>query len=79
MQKKNKDEKISTIINPVNNGQIIFVEGNRDAIQQLLDFQGQKYSLHDDFVDVVAECFIRLKNIKKKYGSLQIGSMDNLY
>lgn len=79
MQKKNKDEKISTIINPVNNGQIIFVEGNRDAIQQLLDFQGQKYSLHDDFVDVVAECFIRLKNIKKKYGSLQIGSMNDLY
>lgn len=46
-QKKNKDEKISTIIDAVNNGQIIFVDTNKDAIQQMLDFQGQQYSVHD--------------------------------
>ena len=64
MQKKNKDEKISTIIDAVNNGQIIFVDNNKDAIQQILDFQGQQYSVHDDFVDITAECVNKLKIIK---------------
>jgi predicted phage terminase large subunit-like protein len=67
MQRKNKDEKISTIIDSVNNGQIIFnkdCEDSKEAIQQLLDFQGQSYSVHDDFPDIVAECANRLKEIK---------------
>lgn len=67
MQRKNKDEKISTIVDQVNNGQIIFnkdCEDSKDAIKQILDFQGQQYSVHDDFVDVVAECVNRLKEIK---------------
>lgn len=65
MQRKNKEEKISTIIDNVNNGQIIFVDNNKEAIEQLLDYQGEKYSLHDDFVDVVAECSNRLDSLKK--------------
>ena len=64
MQRKNKDEKISTIIDSVNNGQIIFESSNKDAIEQILDFQGQKYSRHDDMVDAVAECVNRLDTIK---------------
>lgn len=78
MQKKNKDEKISTIVDQVNNGQIIFnkdCEDSKEAIQQLLDFQGQLYSLHDDFVDCVAECVIRLKEIKTNKGKLTIIEM----
>lgn len=64
MQRSNKDEKISTIIDSINNGQVIFTDNNKDAIQQILDFQGQKYSVHDDFVDVTAECVNRLDSIK---------------
>lgn len=64
MQRSNKDEKISTIIDSINNGQVIFVDDNKDAVQQILDFQGQKYSVHDDFVDVTAECVNRLDSIK---------------
>lgn len=63
MQRANKDEKISTIIDNVNNGQIIFVDNNKLAIEQLLEFQGQKYSTHDDFVDVVAEFSNRVDTI----------------
>jgi phage terminase large subunit-like protein len=66
MQRKNKDEKISTIIDSVNNGQIIFNSDCKDsnaAIEQLKDFQGQLYSLKDDFCDVTAECANRLKEI----------------
>lgn len=63
MQKKNKDEKISTVIDPVNNGQVIFVDDNKDFTDQVLEFQGQLYTLHDDAVDIVAECVNRLKVI----------------
>ncbi|MDB8790519.1 terminase [Romboutsia sp. 1001216sp1] len=55
MQRKNKDEKISTIIDNVNNGQIIFANNNKEFIEQILEFQGQKYTLHDDAADIVAE------------------------
>ena len=67
MQRKNKDEKISTIIDSINNGQIIInkdCEDSREAIEQIMEFQGQKYSLHDDFVDTLAECYNRIKEIK---------------
>lgn len=47
MQRKNKDEKISTIIGGVNNGQIIFNEEDKEPIQQVKDFAGQDFSEHD--------------------------------
>lgn len=67
MQKKNKDEKISTIIDDVNNGKIIFVSDDEDceeAFKQLKEFQGQENSLHDDFPDVVSEAVINLNAIE---------------
>ncbi|MEG0133543.1 MAG: terminase [Clostridium sp.] len=67
MQRKNKDDKISTIISPVNNGQIIFVndaEDSKEATDQLMDFQGQLYTLHDDFTDMTAELSIKIKDVK---------------
>ncbi|QEZ67741.1 terminase [Paraclostridium bifermentans] len=64
MQRKNKDEKISTIIDNVNNGQIIFANNNKEFIGQILEFQGQKYTLHDDAIDIVAEFANRVDNIE---------------
>ena len=69
MQKKNKDEKISTIIDQVNNGQIIYVSDKEDskrAIDEILDFQGQLYSIHDDAPDNLAELENKIKTINKK-------------
>lgn len=69
MQKKNKDEKISTIMDPINNGQIIInsdCEDSPAAIEQMMDFQGQQYSVHDDFVDMLAELNDGLKEIKTR-------------
>lgn len=63
MQRKNKDNKISTIIDHVNNGQIIFADNNKKFTDEILDFRGQLYSLHDDAPDVVSEFSIRVKNI----------------
>lgn len=67
MQRKNKDEKIGTIVDQVNNGQIRFNNGCKDskeAFKQMKEFMGCQYSQHDDFCDIVAELTIRLKNFK---------------
>lgn len=64
-QKKNKDDKISTLIPYINKGQIIFAEEDEEFINQVLDFRGQKYSTaHDDAPDVLAEFSIRIDNIE---------------
>lgn len=81
MQRKNKDEKISTIIDQINNGQIIINEDckdSKDAIEQIKEFQGQKYSLHDDFIDIVAELSNRIKTIQTKT-ILRVGNLADLY
>lgn len=64
MQRKNKDEKISTIIDNVNNGQIIFANNNKEFTEQILEFQGQRYTLHDDAIDIVAEFSNRIDKIE---------------
>lgn len=63
-QRKNKDDKISTIIPTCNKGQIIFAEEDEEFINQILDFRGQKYSIHDDAPDITAEFCLRIDNIK---------------
>lgn len=65
MQRKNKDEKISTIIDPINNGQVIFVDNNKEFTNLIMEFQGQKYTLHDDSADITAECVNRLDTIEQ--------------
>ncbi|AAO36105.1 phage-related protein [Clostridium tetani E88] len=66
LQRKNKDEKISTIIDSINNGRIIFDKERvmPEALNQLMEFQGQLYTPHDDFVDCVAEASNRLDTIE---------------
>ncbi|MDR3595117.1 hypothetical protein [Clostridium sp.] len=63
-QKKNKDDKISTIIPFMNKGQIIFCEEDTEFTDQILEFRGQKYSLHDDAPDITAEFTNRIGDIK---------------
>ena len=81
MQKKNKDEKISTIVDPVNNGQIIIVsdcEDSKKAIDEILDFQGQLYSVHDDAPDNLAELENKLKIIEN-VATIQILDRSSIF
>ena len=64
MQRKNKDDKISTIIPYMNKGQIIFAEEDQDFVKQIMEFAGQKFSLHDDAPDITAEFANRIENIE---------------
>ncbi|WP_129599535.1 terminase [Anaerophilus nitritogenes] len=63
--RKNKDDRISTIVDDVNNGRIIFCKDRvqKEALDQLMDFQGQIYSLHDDFADCIALGANEISNI----------------
>lgn len=64
MQRKNKDDKISTIVPAVNNGTFIFAEEDSEFTNQLMDFAGQKFTVHDDAADVSAEFWLKVDTIK---------------
>jgi len=64
MQRQNKDEKIGTIIQGVNTGQVIFNEEDKAFCDQVLEFSGQDFSEHDDAPDCVAQFTIDIKEIK---------------
>ena len=63
-QRKNKDDRISTIIPTCNNGQIIFAEEDEEFVNQILDFRGQRYSVHDDAPDITAEFVNRINLVE---------------
>jgi hypothetical protein len=73
MQRKNKDDKISTIVDDVNNGRIIFCEERveKDFLEQVMDFRGQIFSLHDDAPDALAEFANRIMEIEVKNKRIQ--------
>jgi predicted phage terminase large subunit-like protein len=68
MQNKNKDARISSIVGSVNLGQIIFNEEDIDFIDQVKDFAGCSYTLHDDAPDVLTsavETISTVENVPK--------------
>ena len=48
---KKKDDRIATIADKINSGTIIFNECNKEYNEQVFDFCGQNYSMHDDAID----------------------------
>jgi len=63
-QNQNKDNRINAIVAEVNLGRVVFNEEDTEAIQQLSEFQGCKYSLHDDFPDCLTAALERLQEIE---------------
>jgi len=63
-QKKNKDDKISTIIPAMNKGQIIFADEDTEFTDQIKEFAGQKFTEHDDAADITSEFANRIENIE---------------
>lgn len=64
MQRRNKDDKISTIVQYVNNGTFIFAEEDKEFVNQLMEFAGQKFTVHDDAADVSSEFWLKVDEIK---------------
>lgn len=63
-QRKNKDDKISTIVPFVNRGEFVFAEEDEDFIKQFMEFAGQKFTAHDDAADVSSEFWLKVDEIK---------------
>lgn len=64
MQRKNKDDKISTIVPFVNRGEFIFCNEDEEFIKQFMEFASQKFTTHDDAADVAAEFWLKVDEIK---------------
>lgn len=64
MQRRNKDDKISTIVPYINNGTFIFAEEDEEFVNQLMEFAGQKFTVHDDAADVSSELWLKVDEIK---------------
>ncbi|PLS04030.1 hypothetical protein CVD27_12785 [Neobacillus cucumis] len=54
-QTKNKEAKIRAISGKIDSGFIIFAEEDKDFIDQILAYEGEKFTLHDDAPDITAE------------------------
>lgn len=77
-QRKNKDDKISTIVPFVNRGEFIFAEEDKDFINQFMEFAGQKFTLHDDAADVSSEFWLKIDEIEV-IESVQIFDRDSVF
>ncbi|TCN25492.1 hypothetical protein [Mesobacillus foraminis] len=54
-QNKNKEAKIRAISGKVDSGFFVFAEEDKEFTDQIMAYEGDKYSLHDDAPDVTAE------------------------
>ncbi|MDF1496330.1 hypothetical protein [Caproiciproducens sp. CPB-2] len=61
----NKDNRINAIVGDINMGRVVFNEEDTEAIEQLHDFCGCRFSLHDDYPDCLADALEQLPQIKK--------------
>ena len=72
---KNKDNRINTVIPDINMGRIIFNEDDIAAIDQIKEFAGTAYTLHDDMIDCVADAAENIINIENEIPKLQVFSL----
>lgn len=63
---KNKDQRIMTITEKINSGQVIFNENDKEYNDQVHDFRGQNYSLHDDAIDSLEMAINNIDEIEEE-------------
>ncbi|MGF7184954.1 putative phage terminase large subunit-like protein [Desulfitispora alkaliphila] len=78
-QTKNKEARIRAISHKVDSGFIIFNEEDEAFTNQLLDYEGEKYSLHDDSADVTAMFDERIDNEETIIHSLKFKPREWLF
>lgn len=55
-QFKNKEAKIRALQGKVDSGFIVFCENDREFYEQVMAYEGEGFTLHDDAPDILAEC-----------------------
>lgn len=76
---KNKDQRIMTITDKINSGQIIFNDSNTDYNKQVFEFRGQKFTLHDDAIDSLEMAVNNIDKVKPLLTKLKIYDISKLY
>ena len=75
---KNKDARIMTITDKINSGQIIFNEEDKEYNDQVKEFRGQHFTLHDDAIDSLEMAVNNIDEIKVYKKSTMIFLKRNL-
>ena len=77
-QTKNKEAKIRAIGGKVDSGFIVFSDDDEPFYSQVLAYEGEGYTLHDDAPDVLAEADRLLDEIKKQAPQLKVYDLSLL-
>lgn len=75
---QNKEQRISTITDKINSGQIKFNEMNEDYNKQVFSYRGEKFTPHDDAIDSLEMAVNNIDQIQTRT-ILRVGSMNDLY
>lgn len=75
----NKDQRISTITDKINSGNIIFNESNIEYNKQVSKFRGQKFSNHDDAIDSLEMAVNKIDEINTINNKLKLLSRNALF
>ena len=75
---QNKEQRISTITDKINSGQIKFNEVNEDYNKQVFEYRGEKFTPHDDAIDSLEMAVNNIDQIQIK-SILRVGTISDLY
>ena len=76
---QNKDQRIMTITDKINSGQVLFNENDVEYNKQVQDFRGQKFTVHDDAIDSLEMAINNIDQIKlKKKASIKVISLAGI-
>lgn len=77
-QTKNKENKIRAIGGKVDSGYIVFSDDDEPFYSQVLAYEGEGYTLHDDAPDVVAEADRLLDTLKEETPLMRVYDLSIL-
>lgn len=69
---KNKDNRINAIIPDINMGRVIFNADDVEAIEQIKDFAGTAYTLHDDMIDALTDAIENINENDETIPALRV-------
>lgn len=74
---KNKDNRIKAIIPDINLHKIIFNSDDTEAIKQIKEFAGQKFTPHDDMIDALTDSIENIITAYKPIPKLKVFRLED--
>ncbi|MDD4698767.1 MAG: hypothetical protein PHV07_00740 [Oscillospiraceae bacterium] len=64
MRNKNKENRINSTIPEINSGSVIFNKEDEQAIEQIKEWAGTRYTTHDDMIDCLTDAIENISQIE---------------